>query len=63
MGGISTWQLLIIAVIVVALFGTKKLRSLGTDVGGAIKGFKNAMSDDQPSYSKVEEKITQERKS
>lgn len=46
MGGISIWQLLIIALIVVLLFGTKKLRSLGGDLGGAIKGFKNAMSDE-----------------
>lgn len=40
MGGISIWQLLIIALIVVLLFGTKKLRSLGGDLGGAVKGFK-----------------------
>ncbi|NKF51266.1 Sec-independent protein translocase subunit TatA [Shewanella sp. WXL01] len=46
MGGISIWQLLIIALIVVLLFGTKKLRSLGGDLGGAVKGFKNAMSDE-----------------
>lgn len=44
MGGISIWQLLIVALIVVLLFGTKKLRSLGGDLGGAVKGFKNAMS-------------------
>ncbi|QLE84069.1 MULTISPECIES: Sec-independent protein translocase subunit TatA [Shewanella] len=47
MGGISIWQLLIIALIVVLLFGTKKLRSLGGDLGGAVKGFKNAMSSDE----------------
>jgi len=46
MGGISVWQLLIIAVIVVLLFGTKKLRGLGSDLGGAVKGFKKAISDD-----------------
>lgn len=46
MGGISVWQLLIIAVIVVLLFGTKKLRGIGGDLGGAVKGFKKAMSDD-----------------
>lgn len=46
MGGISIWQLLIIAVIVVLLFGTKKLRNLGTDLGSAIKGFKGAVSDE-----------------
>ncbi|MBR9876240.1 MAG: twin-arginine translocase subunit TatA [Vibrionaceae bacterium] len=47
MGGISVWQLLIIAVIVVLLFGTKKLRGIGGDLGGAVKGFKKAMSDDE----------------
>lgn len=46
MGGISITQLLIIAVIVVLLFGTKKLRGLGSDLGSSIKGFKKAMSDD-----------------
>lgn len=47
MGGISIWQLVIIAVIVVLLFGTKKLGSIGSDLGASIKGFKKAMSDDE----------------
>ena len=42
MGGISIWQLVIIAVIVVLLFGTKKLGSIGSDLGASIKGFKKA---------------------
>ena len=42
--GISIWQLLIVLVIVLLLFGTKKLRNLGSDLGGAVKGFKGAMS-------------------
>lgn len=46
-GGISIWQLLIILVIVLLLFGTKRLRNLGGDLGGAIKGFKKAMNDDE----------------
>lgn len=46
MGGISIWQLLIVAVIVVLLFGTKKLSSLGADLGTSIKGFKKAMGDE-----------------
>lgn len=46
MGGISITQLLIIAVIVVLLFGTKKLRTLGSDLGASIKGFKKAIGDD-----------------
>ena len=45
-GGISIWQLLIILAIVFMLFGTKRLRNLGGDLGGAIKGFKKAMSDE-----------------
>ncbi|GLQ73116.1 twin-arginine translocase subunit TatA [Vibrio sp. vnigr-6D03] len=44
--GISVTQLIIIAVIVLLLFGTKKLRNIGGDLGGAVKGFKKAMSDE-----------------
>lgn len=44
-GGISIWQLLIILVIVLLLFGTKKLRNIGGDLGGAIKSFKKSMKD------------------
>ena len=43
--GISIWQLLIILVIVVLLFGTKKLRNIGGDLGGAIKSFRGAVKD------------------
>ena len=46
MGGISIWQIGIILLIVVLLFGTKKLRNVGSDLGGALKGFKKAMSED-----------------
>ncbi|MBE0485363.1 Sec-independent protein translocase subunit TatA [Marinobacter sp.] len=45
--GISIWQLLIVLGIVILLFGTKKLRNIGTDLGGAIRGFKKSMSDDE----------------
>lgn len=48
-GGISIWQLLIILVIVVLLFGTKKLRSLGGDLGSAIKNFKDSMQEGKES--------------
>ncbi len=51
-GGISVWQLLIILAIVVMLFGTKRLRTLGTDLGSAVKGFRKSMSDEE---SKPEE--------
>ena len=47
MGNMGIWQLFIIAVIVILLFGTKKLRSLGGDLGDAVKGFKNAMSSEE----------------
>ena len=43
--GISIWQLLIVLGIVILLFGTKKLRNIGTDLGGAIRGFKKSMTD------------------
>ena len=52
MGGISIWQLLIIVVIVVLLFGTKKLSSLGSDLGASIKGFKKAMGDEDDKKDK-----------
>ena len=47
MGNMGIWQLLILAVIVVLLFGTKKLRNLGGDLGSAIKGFKSAIGEDK----------------
>jgi len=43
--GISIWQLLIVLVIVLLLFGTKKLRSIGADLGGAVKGFRDSLGD------------------
>ncbi len=43
--GISIWQLLIVLGIVVLLFGTKKLRNLGGDIGSAVKGFKSAVKE------------------
>lgn len=46
LGGISIWQLLIVLVIVALIFGTKKLRNIGGDLGGAVKGFKKAINDD-----------------
>ncbi len=43
--GISIWQLLIVLAIVVVLFGTRKLRNMGSDLGGAIRGFKQAVRE------------------
>jgi len=45
MGGISIWQLLIVLVIVLVLFGTKRIRSLGSDLGASIRGFRDAMRE------------------
>jgi sec-independent protein translocase protein TatA len=42
---ISIWQLLIVLVIVIAIFGTKRLRTLGSDLGSAVKGFRSAVED------------------
>lgn len=46
LGGISIWQLLIVLGIIILIFGTKKLRNMGDDLGGAMKGFKQAMNAD-----------------
>ena len=53
--GISVWQLLIVLLIVVMLFGTKRLKGLGSDLGDAIKGFRKSMGTDEEKPS-VEEK-------
>jgi len=47
LGGISIWQLLIVLAIVVMLFGTKRLRTMGSDLGEAIKGFRSSIGDDE----------------
>jgi sec-independent protein translocase protein TatA len=44
-GGISMWQLLILLLIVVLIFGTKRLRNMGSDLGAAVKGFRKGMDD------------------
>ena len=45
MGSFSVWHWLIVLLIVVVIFGTKKLRNIGSDLGGAVKGFKDGMKD------------------
>ncbi|MCL7928507.1 Sec-independent protein translocase subunit TatA [Halomonas llamarensis] len=47
LGGISIWQLLIVLGIIILIFGTKKLRNVGTDLGGAVKGFKKAIHEEE----------------
>ena len=61
MGGIGIWQLLIILLIVVMLFGTKRLKNLGSDLGGALKGFKTAIKEDEEEQStEVDDGVTGE---
>lgn len=50
---IGPWQLLIILVIVLAIFGTKRLRSLGSDLGSAVKGFRSAMNETEETPEKL----------
>jgi sec-independent protein translocase protein TatA len=45
MGSLSIWHWLIVLVIVMLIFGTKKLRNMGTDLGGAVRGFKDGMRE------------------
>lgn len=56
LSGISWPQLLIILVIVLAIFGTKRFRTLGSDLGNAVKGFRSAMSDAEEAKEQLEEK-------
>ncbi len=60
-GGISMWQLLILLLIVVLVFGTKRLRKMGGDLGAAVKGFRKGMEDVQNEDEKLEpDQITSE---
>jgi sec-independent protein translocase protein TatA len=49
MGTFSIWHWLVVLLIVVLVFGTKKLKNIGTDLGGAVKGFKDGIKDGAPS--------------
>lgn len=61
-GGISLWQLLIILAIVVLIFGTKKLKNIGADLGGALKGFKDSMKEgEEDRHTKVEKRDEDDR--
>lgn len=60
LGNIGIWQLLIILVIVLLLFGTKRLKGLGGDLGGAIKGFKKAMTDEKSSEADEQKRVEEE---
>lgn len=69
-GGISIWSLLLILAIVILLFGTKKLRNVGGDLGGAIRNFKKSVKDEEVAHDKpdtsaegqvIEGKVTEEK--
>jgi sec-independent protein translocase protein TatA len=69
-GGISIWSLLLILAIVILLFGTKKLRNVGGDLGGAIKNFKRSVKEEEAAADKtdppaegqvIEGKVTEEK--
>lgn len=47
MGGIGVWQLVIVLAIVLVVFGTKRFKNIGSDLGGAIKGFKKSMANNE----------------
>lgn len=71
MGSFSIWHWLIVLVIVLLIFGTKKLRNVGSDLGGAVKNFKDAMREEQatpkveqkPDGSVIEGEVTHKSKS
>ncbi|MGH8517576.1 MAG: Sec-independent protein translocase subunit TatA [Panacagrimonas sp.] len=61
MGSFSIWHWLVVLAIVVLVFGTKKLRNLGGDLGGAIKNFKGAMKDGEAEANKTPEEIAAQK--
>lgn len=61
MAGISIWQLLIVLVIILLLFGSKNLKNLGSDLGSALKGFKKATSDEPVVEEKEKDEATQSK--
>lgn len=58
MGSLSIWHWLIVLVVVILVFGTKKLRSLGSDLGGAVKGFKEGMKTEEEPASQAKPEIS-----
>ncbi|MCX7263020.1 MAG: Sec-independent protein translocase subunit TatA [Burkholderiales bacterium] len=59
MGSFSIWHWLIVLLIVVMVFGTKKLKNMGSDLGGAVKGFKDGMKDPNANPSTEEKPVGQ----
>ncbi len=62
MGSFSIWHWLVVLAIVVLVFGTKKLRNLGGDLGGAIKNFKGSMKEGEDEANKTAAELTAEQK-
>ena len=56
MGSLSIWHWLIVLLIVALVFGTKKLRNIGTDLGGAVKGFKEGMKDGETPAAEAQQR-------
>jgi sec-independent protein translocase protein TatA len=57
MGSFSIWHWLIVLVIIVLIFGTKKLKNLGADLGGAVKGFKDGMKSEEDKTAQAKAEI------
>lgn len=55
MGSFSIWHWLIVLLVVVLVFGTRKLRNIGSDLGGAVKGFKEGMKSDDASSGQLQD--------
>lgn len=54
MGAFSIWHWIIVLIVVILVFGTKKLRNMGSDVGGAVKSFKDAMHEEKDDLNVIE---------
>jgi sec-independent protein translocase protein TatA len=61
MGSFSVWHWLIVLLIVVLVFGTKKLKNLGSDLGGAVKGFKDGVKDGSASADAPAQQVTSQK--
>lgn len=55
MGSLSIWHWLIVLLVVVLIFGTKKLRNMGGDLGGAVKSFKEGMRSEEEAHSQIQQ--------
>lgn len=60
MGSMSIWHWLIVLVVVVLVFGTKKLKNVGQDLGSAVKGFKDGMKDGAGAPAEAQQRVAQD---